>query len=50
LGYKDLVELLLTNHADINAKDDTGRTPLSFAVLHNYKDLAELLRQHGGLE
>jgi ankyrin repeat protein len=44
------VELLLANNADVNAKDNSGRTPLAFAVLHNYRDLAELLRKHGGIE
>ena len=50
LGFKDLVVLLLANHADVNAKDTLGRTPLGFALLHKNNELAELLRQHGGLE
>jgi ankyrin repeat protein len=45
-----VVELLLANHAEVNAKDKTGRTPLGIAVLRKYQDLAELLRQHGGKE
>jgi len=50
LGFKDLVVLLLANHADVNAKDTHGRTPLGYALLHKNNELAELLRQHGGLE
>jgi len=42
--------LLLANKAEINAKDNRGRTPLGFAVLHNNNDIAELLLQHGGHE
>jgi ankyrin repeat protein len=42
--------LLLANKAEINAKDNSGRTPLGFALLHNYTDLAERLRQYGGQE
>jgi len=42
--------LLLANHADVNAKDTHGRTPLGYALLHKNNELAELLRQHGGLE
>jgi ankyrin repeat protein len=44
------VRLLLTDGADIDAKDNNGRTALDFAVLHNYTDVAEMLRQRGGLQ
>ncbi len=55
LGYKDLVELLLANKAQVNAKDNNGRTPLAYATgqgpaHQEHKDVAELLRQHGGHE
>ena len=45
-----MVELLLANKADINAKDNRGKTPLDFAVLHTNKEIADLLRQQGGVE
>jgi ankyrin repeat protein len=47
---KDVVELLLANKADINAKDNHGGTPLLMAEETGQKDVAELLRQHGGHE
>jgi len=43
---KELIEVLLANHADINAKDDHGWTPLGHAVnLHNEYE-AKLLLAH----
>jgi len=46
----DVVELLLASKAEVNAKDSNGRTPLHKAVAWRHKDVAELLRQHGGHE
>jgi ankyrin repeat protein len=43
-------KLLLINNARVNAKDDGYRTPLSLAVEGGHRDVAELLRQHGGRE
>ena len=47
--HKDVVELLLTGGADVNAKSN-DETPLRFAESVNCEDIADLLRQHGGLE
>jgi ankyrin repeat protein len=47
--HKDVVELLLTGGADVNAKIN-DETPLRFAESVNCADIADLLRQHGGLE
>ena len=50
MGHKDLVELLLTYNADVNAKDNNGHTPLAWALHNNHKDVADVLRRHGGHE
>ena len=45
-GHKEIVELLITAGADVNAKDEDGDTPLDNA---KYKpETADLLRKHGG--
>jgi ankyrin repeat protein len=36
--------------AEVNAKDDIGRTPLHQTAVFDHKDAAEVLRQHGGHE
>ena len=43
-GHKEIVELLIANGADVNAKNDSGRTSLNWAD----KEIAALLRKHGG--
>ncbi len=48
--HRDVARLLLTNNADVNAKDNNGHTPLNWATKRrDKKEMAELLRQHGGL-
>lgn len=46
-GHQEVVKLLLASKADVNAEDSDGATPLHLAT-HHHKDVAELLRQHGG--
>jgi hypothetical protein len=48
--HKDVVELLLANHADPNATNNDGYTPLRWAMHEGHTDVLELLRQHGGHE
>ena len=43
-----MVELLLANGAEVNAKANNGVTPLNLAAGHN--EVVKLLRQHGGQE
>jgi tetratricopeptide (TPR) repeat protein len=45
-NYKDMVELLLANHADVSAKDNFGNTPSRYAEDDSHKDVAALLQQH----
>jgi ankyrin repeat protein len=47
VGDRDAAELLLANHADVNATDDRGETPLRVGLV-GHGDVMELLRQYGG--
>jgi ankyrin repeat protein len=50
-NLKEVAELLLANKAEVNAKDNIGWTPLHLVVAQGHnKDVAELLRKHGGHE
>jgi len=50
---KEIVELLITEGADVNAKlvsdgPHKGKTPLDAANETNHPEIADLLRKHGG--
>ena len=45
-GNIEVVEKHLADGADVNAKNDNGRTPLDLAKRH--PETAKLLRKHGG--
>ena len=51
-GYKAAVELLAAKGADVNAKDEDGKTSLDWATHPDNPnasaEIADLLRQHGG--
>ena len=42
-GHKEVVELLITKGADLNAKSDDEWTPLRYAAANGHKEIAELL-------
>ena len=47
-GHKEIVKLLIDKGADVNARDKFGWTPVDRAELGNHKEIANLLRKHGG--
>ena len=51
-GYKEIVQLLIGNGADVNAKvlsgKYKGKTAVDIANQLNHPETAELLRKHGG--
>jgi serine/threonine-protein phosphatase 6 regulatory ankyrin repeat subunit B len=48
-GHKEIAELLITEGADVNGKDDSygGGTPLHMATIQDRKEVAELLIAKG---
>ena len=46
-GHKEVVELLIGNGANVNAKSK-GWTPLDIAIEFEHTEIADLLRKHGG--
>ena len=47
IAYKEVVELLIAKGADVNAKNDSGWTPLHHATYGGFKEVAELLIENG---
>ena len=46
--HNEIIELLINNGANVNAKYGNGRTPLDNAILFNRTETADILRKHGG--
>ena len=46
-GYKHVVELLLANNAEVEARDIHGGTSLHFAAIMGHRDVAALLITNG---
>ena len=42
-----IIELLIANKADVNNMDDSGKTPLDWAIKYDQPETADLLRKHG---
>ena len=47
-GYSDVVEALISQGVDVDARTAEGQTPLQLAVACEHDEIAELLRRHGG--
>ena len=45
---RGVAELVIDNGADMNTKDDKGRTQLDLAIQQKKTEIADLLRKHGG--
>ncbi|NSX83811.1 hypothetical protein GOM44_06360, partial [Wolbachia endosymbiont of Atemnus politus] len=45
-GHDNIVEVLLSNGAKINAKDNKSRTPLELAVAHGHLQVVKMLLQY----
>ena len=47
-GQLQRTALLIATGADVNAKNDFGRTPLDNAIGRKLPEIADLIRKHGG--
>ena len=49
-GNFSVVKALISDGADVNTKDNKGRTPLRWAKNSGHTEIVELLRKHGAKE
>ena len=49
-GFLEFAKLLVENGADVNQKDDSGKTPLTIALEYKHPNVAKFLREHGGVQ
>ena len=48
-GFLSIVEYLLNQKADVNAKNNDGQTPLHFATEGGYIDIVQYLTNNGSI-
>ena len=48
-GHKEIAELLIAKGAKLNVQNSLGYTPLDLAAMNDNKEIADLLRKHGGI-
>ncbi|MGA2093146.1 MAG: ankyrin repeat domain-containing protein [Sedimentisphaerales bacterium] len=49
-GHTEVVNLLLEKGAEVNVKDNNGKTALGMAKLRSYADIVQLLEKAGAKE
>ena len=47
-GFEEFTGILIAKGANVNAKDQFGKTPLDSSSISNRSKTAKLLRKHGG--
>ena len=47
-GQNEIAELLISEGADVNVKNDEGETPIDMAIRLKRTEAIDLLRKHGG--
>jgi len=45
-----MIELLITKGADVNVRNNVGRTPLRNVMSRGHTEIIELLKKHGAKE
>ena len=48
--HKDIAQMLVDHGADLNAVCNSGHTPLSFALMRGKTEIANIIRENGGME
>ena len=46
-GHLGIVKLLLERGADVHALNGDGQTPYQLSLAYGYREIADLLREHG---
>jgi ankyrin repeat protein len=49
-GFIEIAGLLISDGADVKARDGKGSTALQYAAFHKRGELSALLRKHGAQE